>query len=227
MEKFKSGSAFDFARIMYLKTYLQGHRGYIAGGCFKNIFNKEEVKDIDIFFRTKKDFDDALKIFKNEEDFKNTYENENAIGFLDNKNGVSIDLVQSEFGEPVSMIERFDFTITKFAFYTEDVEIEEEEIENLGFGGFFHGTPDRNRKKTEFLVAYHESFFEHLMLKRLVVDEELIEFPLNTFDRMIRYTGYGYAPCRGTKSKIVRAIGATELPLGDLELFKGLYNGID
>ena len=37
---------------------MQGHKGFIAGGCFKNILSREEVKDVDIFFHNQSDFDD-------------------------------------------------------------------------------------------------------------------------------------------------------------------------
>ena len=35
---------------------MMGHKGYIAGGCFKNIFNGEKIKDIDIFFDDEEEF---------------------------------------------------------------------------------------------------------------------------------------------------------------------------
>lgn len=52
-------------------------------------------------------------------------------------------------------------------------------------------------------------------------------FPLNTFDRMLKYSKYGYAPCTGTKAKIVRAINSEHLPNDDADLFRGFYVGID
>ncbi len=63
----------------------------------------------------------------------------------------------------------------------------------------------------------------------LVVDDE-ITFPVSTFNRMIRYIGYGYQPCRETKLKIV-----TELARLDVDnqkdfqeqLGKSLYEGFD
>ena len=36
--------------LNFLDKFMMGHKGYIAGGCFKNIFNGEKIKDIDIFF---------------------------------------------------------------------------------------------------------------------------------------------------------------------------------
>lgn len=40
----------NFWMLNWLDEYMTGHKGFICGGCFKNIFNKEKVKDLDIFF---------------------------------------------------------------------------------------------------------------------------------------------------------------------------------
>lgn len=40
----------NFWMLNWLDEFMVGHRGFICGGCFKNIFNKEKVKDLDIFF---------------------------------------------------------------------------------------------------------------------------------------------------------------------------------
>ena len=44
----------EFFKLSFLKRFLLGTNGIIAGGCFKNIFNGERVKDVDIFFRNKR-----------------------------------------------------------------------------------------------------------------------------------------------------------------------------
>ena len=41
----------NFGQIRWLDKYMEGHKGFIAGGCFKNILSGERVKDIDIFLR--------------------------------------------------------------------------------------------------------------------------------------------------------------------------------
>lgn len=41
---------YNYRQIWWLDKFLIGHKGYIAGGCFKNIFNNERVNDIDMFF---------------------------------------------------------------------------------------------------------------------------------------------------------------------------------
>ena len=46
----------NFHMLNLLDKFMMGHKGYIAGGCFKNIFNGEKIKDIDIFLMTRKNF---------------------------------------------------------------------------------------------------------------------------------------------------------------------------
>lgn len=53
----------NFWMLNWLDEYMTGHKGFICGGCFKNIFNKEKVKDLDIFFENESDFDDAVQYF--------------------------------------------------------------------------------------------------------------------------------------------------------------------
>lgn len=213
MDILRKDSAFNFFSVLHLQRYIDGHKGYVAGGCFKNIFKKEKAKDVDVFFENKDDFDEALKKFEDNEDYTKIYENENAVGFFDKKFKVEVDLVKSEFFSPEQMIRSFDFTITKFALYKEEVKNDENQ--------------DDENEKYELRVVYHQDFFEHLTLNRLVIDEDEIKFPLSTFDRMLRYAKYGYAPCTGTKAKIVRTINTVSLPDDNDNLFKGFYVGID
>lgn len=218
MKSLRRDSAFNFFGVLHLQKYLEGHNGYIAGGCFKNIFKNEKAKDVDVFFENEADFESAKELFDENEDYTEIYENENAVGYYDTKKKVSIDLVKSKFHSPDEMISSFDFTITKFALYKEEVESED---------GFL--SEKEVSRKEELKVVYHEDFFQHLTLNRLVIDGEIgsIQFPLNTFDRILRYSKYGYAPCTGTKTKIVRAINMITLPDDDTNLFKGFYVGID
>lgn len=53
----------NFMSIKWLDEFMVGHKGFICGGCFKNIFNHEKVKDIDIFFENISDFENAVIYF--------------------------------------------------------------------------------------------------------------------------------------------------------------------
>ena len=53
----------NFHMLNFLDKFMMGHKGYIAGGCFKNIFNGEKIKDIDIFFDNEEEFYCAVEYF--------------------------------------------------------------------------------------------------------------------------------------------------------------------
>lgn len=53
---FKTSDLLNYRQLWWLDKFLVGHKGFIAGGCFKNIFNNEHVKDLDIFLKVNKIF---------------------------------------------------------------------------------------------------------------------------------------------------------------------------
>lgn len=188
----------NFWLLKWLDEFLIGHKGFICGGCFKNIFNHEKVKDLDVFFRSGEDWEDAVQYFdsmtpgyngedKRTETYNFYYENENVKAYKHIEKGTVVELCCKTFGTPKEIIDNFDFTITKFDFYKEEVEDE------IG------------EKHIEDKIICDDKFFEHLHLKRLVVDNK-IPFPMGTFERMLRYAKYGFFPCRETKIKILQAI---------------------
>ena len=67
---------------------------------------------------------------------------------------------------PEIMICNFDFTITKAAYY-------------------------KDSETGEYIFISHKKFFEHLITKKLVLDDKIL-FPLSTFNRILRYTRKGY-----------------------------------
>lgn len=44
----------EFYNLAFLDNFMIGHKGFIAGGCFKNIFYKEKIKDIDVFLKVRR-----------------------------------------------------------------------------------------------------------------------------------------------------------------------------
>ena len=194
----------DYPQLFKLQKYIRGHKGYIAGGCFKYLFEGKTPKDIDIFFENHEDYLTAVLEFKNKDAYKKIYENKNAMGFLDTSNNMKIDLVKSRYAEPEEMLVSFDFTITKFALMT---------VEEKGILG-----------ETNYVtqVLYHEKYFEHLVLKRLVIDNELL-FPLSSFERSYKYATYGYKLCKVSKEKMVTAIQG----VNNIDFSNDFYAGFD
>lgn len=224
----------NYWMLNWLDQFMMGHKGFICGGCFKNIFNKEEVKDLDIFFQNRVDFENAIdyydrqtagysedgidKLNEDDAEYKFLYENENVKAYVHKNTGVRIELCCKIFGTAEDILSQFDFTITKFAYYKEEVEDEiDEEVKDL-FG------IDRPNTHIEYKILVHDKFFEHLHMKRLVTDDKIL-FPMSTLERSFRYAKYGYFPCKETKMKIARAI--KELDDEQLEVSESLYNGMD
>ena len=209
--------------LNWLDRYLNGHRGIICGGCFKHIFAKEKIKDLDIFFRSEEDWENAVNYFdersigyisdngspltEQDAEFYFYYENKKVKAYKDIKTGMAIELCRATFGEPEEIINSFDFTITKFAYCKEEVQEEDEEDSHI-----------------ETKIICNEHFFEHLYMKRLVIDDQ-INFPMSTFERTYRYAKYGFFPCRETKMKLATALN--ELYPNALQVTENLYDGLD
>lgn len=212
MSEFKVQEILNFRQLFFLDKFLIGHKGFVAGGCFKNIFNKQAVKDIDMFFESKEDFNDAVKYFKdlikeNPEEWRKSYENKNVWAIYSTKDKLRIELVRSIFGSPYDIISDFDFSITKFAYYRNI-----EQVDELDY-------------MAQFEVMYHEDYFEHLQMKRLVIDDE-IPFPVSTFNRSYKYQSYGYGLCKESKIKLITSLREIDV-LNEDELGKSLYEGKD
>ncbi|HEK9342122.1 TPA: hypothetical protein SVB51_001403 [Streptococcus equi subsp. equi] len=213
---FKKEGVLNYRQLWWLDKFLVGHKGFIAGGCFKNIFNNDRVKDLDIFFECEKDFLEAKSYYKKQlkespTDWRFSYENKNCWSIYSIKETVRIELIRNTYGTPKSVISNFDFTVTKFAYYKNYENVDEDDY------------------KAVFEVLFHEKFFEHLHMKRLVVDDRL-PYPVNTFNRLFKYVSYGYQPCRETKLKIVTSLAELNpYNQDDIEqqLGKSFYNGLD
>lgn len=227
----------NYWMLNWLDQFMAGHKGFICGGCFKNIFNKEKVKDLDIFFKNQSDFENAIEYFDNKTtgywidgDGENTldedeaeydflYENKNVKAYIHKKTGVRIELCGKIFGTAEDILNQFDFTIAKFAYYKEEVA-KEVYVENP-FDDVIDTVVETH---IEYKILVHDKFFEHLHMKRLVTDDQ-IPFPMSTLERAFRYAKYGYFPCKETKMKMARAIH--ELSEEQLEVSESLYDGMD
>lgn len=212
MSKFKKSDIYNFRQLFFLDQFLQGHKGFIAGGCFKNIIRSEKTKDIDVFFQSKADFEEAKRYFldlckKDSDGWKLSYENKKVWAVYSVKNKIRIELIRSVFGKPEKIINDFDFTVTKFAYYKNYENLDEEDY------------------LAQFEVLFHEDYFEHLQMKRLVLDNN-IPFPISTFNRSYKYKEYGFGLCKESKVKLLKEINELDF-VNEAELGKSLYEGKD
>jgi hypothetical protein len=209
MNNYIDGDIKNFYNLRFLDEYMIGHKGFILGGCFKNIFNKEKIKDVDIFFKNSIDRNSAIEYYDNNSLYHFFYENKKVKAYKNTNTNIVIELISHTYGTPEEIMDKFDFTITKFAYY-KDYSINEL----------------TKQEEIEYKIKYHNMFFEHLHMKRLVADDKLL-YPVSSFERSYKYAKYGYLPCKETKLKLIDAIKKTN----DLNLFdslsNSLYDGID
>ena len=176
---------------------------------------------MDIFFRSEDDWEEAVQYFdkktagygfdgeevtEEQAEYYFHYENSKVKAYKNKRTGIAIELCRSVFGEPEEIINGFDFTVAKFAYYKEEVEEENGE------------------SHIETKIICNDKFFEHIHLKRLVIDDR-IDFPMSTLERCFRYARYGYFPCKESKMKLAKAIN--DLPPERIEISESLYDGLD
>lgn len=230
----------NYWMLNWLDQFLVGHKGFICGGCFKNIFERQPVKDLDIFFRDLNDwenacfyfdertagytqFEDDMPLREADAEYIFHYENDKVKSYKHKKTGVCIELCKAIFGEPKDVIKQFDFTITKFAYYKATITESGEELTAVDAQvNLTKDDPEETHIETRIICV--DTFFEHLHMKRLVIDDE-IPFPMSTFERTLRYVKYGYGMCKESKLKLATAIN--ELPLETIDTNNSLYDGMD
>jgi hypothetical protein len=127
-----------------------------------------------------------------------------------NENHIECYRLATEFGKPEEILRSFDFTVAKMAYYKEP-KYEEKEDDYFPFSS-------ASIVAYEYKLLYHEKFFEHLHMKRLVIDEN-IPFPVSTWERSYRYKGYGYNMCRETKKKLLQALKGVNVEEEDVSLY--------
>ena len=197
--KFIEKTKETFNKVRFLDYYMEGHAGFIAGGSFKNIFKKEKIKDLDIFFQSEKDFQDAKVFFETNEDYVFSYENLNTVSYKNKKTNIRVELIRHTYGTPIEIISMFDFSITRYAY--------------------------AKKKEAEGVVYYNvyvDTFFEDLVSNKLVIDGEL-KFPISSFERSYRYRSYGYGLCKESKAKLIEALQTANID----DLSNDLYFGLD
>lgn len=198
---FKERGIENFWSLTFLEKYMTLTGGFIAGGCFKNLLSNQTIKDIDVYFETESQFNQAVhkcdeKV--NSGELRISYENERVKAYVDIRTDIRIELIRTLFGSPKEIISKFDFTITKFTLFKENDELK---------------------------IIHHNDFFEHLNMKRLIIDDLLL-FPVSTFERTYKYRDYGYKLCKESKIKLVKAINDQPL-IDDNSFNQSFYAGLD
>lgn len=199
MNNFITESPLSLTKVRLLDQYMVNHKGFIAGGCFKNIFGGQRIKDIDIFFKNESDYAQANDYFKKNEDYIFSYENANTVSYKNKKTNIRVELIRKHFGTPAEVLSMFDFSITKMAYCRETVN----EVEAL-------------------TILFHDKFFQDLVSKKLCLEKEIL-YPISTFERSYRYCRYGFGLCKESKENLINSLKNSNTD----DISSDLYFGID
>ena len=195
----------NFPKLRWLLKFFKDDKDgkridcFIAGGCFKDILQDKRVKDIDIFFPDEESFNSYTNTFNDPPLFETDKVKTFKVG------NIKVECVRSTFGKIDQILTKFDFTIAMFGLTQ---------------------TWDENGE-IKPLCVFHQNFFQHLMQKQLVNEDGMsFLFPESSFNRMIRYSRYGYIPCRNTKIKLLNTIAKKGLVEPDM-MPKVIYEAFD
>ena len=114
--KFQESTEAQLPKLKVLNKFLEFIPGYIAGGCFKNIFFDEPIKDVDIFFKNTTDAEIANSLCDTSPNYEELWQTSQTITYKYKPSGDTVQLITSFFGNPDEVVSNFDFTITK-AYY--------------------------------------------------------------------------------------------------------------
>jgi hypothetical protein len=186
----------QYVQVSHLYQYLEGHKGFIAGGCFKNLFQAQKPKDIDIFFRSSGDYAQAKDLFDRKSyRYVSLYTSEKANGYYDKYTDTKVDLVFAKFGSIEEILDSFDFTVAQMAYE----------------GDVLHGA-----------VTYHSAFHVDLFQKRLHINDRAYDDPCGLLKRVMKYVSYGFTLSDDKLIRILNAIRGMEQDV-TLEDFGNVY----
>ena len=175
------------------------HGGFIAGGAVRSVFASERINDYDIFFPSKKDFDNCTKEFaeltNDEGGFKYKFTRTDSAWSYRTESKQQFQLIQAVFGTPDQIVDSFDFTVCMAAWIPMD-----------------------NR----FLL--NDLFLKHLSQRRLHFNANA-GYPICSLWRAFKYTQRGYKLPAIDAIKI--ALKIHSLKLTDRGSLKKQLMGID
>lgn len=171
--------------IQLILPLLEAEKSFVAGGYFRSCLEGNKPKDIDIFFYDENSFNEKRIQFTKSKKYTQIYSTPRSVCFkLNDGNGdILIDLVKNQFGGPIPVIDNFDFTVCKCAAYID--------------GNILH-------------VVNHKLFTQDVDQRILRLDRtHKVNNPDKFFNRLIRYTQYGYNMEKEVKAALFDSIKST------------------
>ena len=180
----------DSDLIQYFQPLIRNNANFVAGGCFKNYFSElltktsAPARDVDIFFRDKQQYDDTVDNFTRKYFKSYTFvsDTKNSTSFQQkstiSQESIILDLIKCNFGTPIEILNGFDFTVCQYALFQTD------NVYKIAYHPLT--TSDISNKCLRISEAYM------LMLTSLSDCSQLARIVDKLFNRIVKYTRYGY-----------------------------------
>ena len=164
----------DYSGIQIFRPLIS-ETSFVAGGCFKDVFQGKPPRDVDVYFTNVDEFVKCEERFRNSRVHTELYSTERSTGFKHSSfDDLTIDLIKYRCGTPIEIINSFDFTICQFALYQEGTEIK---------------------------AACSPTYFHDLQNHELRFNS-FENGASMTFDRVLKYTKYGFNLSDASKSEL-------------------------
>lgn len=134
----------------------------IAGGSIASIFSEQKIKDYDVYFRNKEDFQKMFNILSNKKDIRLVYTTDCAETFKSENIIVQLIKIEKLMGEPEDIINKFDYSVCMGAY-------------DFKFDSF----------------TLNKNFLKDLAARRLIFNINS-NYPLASLYRMKKYINKGY-----------------------------------
>lgn len=164
--------------LEYYSSIIKDDGVYIAGGALRSNIEGVSPNDIDLYFRDECAYDRMWSYFNNRLDFTIESISPNVYRAINKVTGEKVDLIGFMFGEPVDIISRFDFTVSKLILFKDNGKLR--------------------------LLANENTLF-HIEDRVLHIDNEVVN-PPGTINRIAKYKLYGYSIDKGSMFTLMNKI---------------------
>lgn len=189
--------------LKYFPEIAEIEGAIVAGGFIRSYYAGEEISDMDIYFKTEKDFNNAGKSM-DKYGWQLIGKTDRALTYTDGKNLVQ--LIGYVFGEPAEIVNAFDYTVCSAALI-----FKKEKQAGLGIDAndpfdleVFAEIIEKAEYVTTGELCLHDDFFEHLAGRILVFTGSPL--PLASLRRVRKYMKRGYHICDENLIALARAI---------------------
>ena len=170
-------------KVKHIEPLIVENISFVAGGCIRSLLDDstEEFspRDIDVYFYDQSGFDKFSNVMHSSFNYKFLRGTVNAITYKNIITNIDIDLILKRFDIPSRIMDDFDFNVCKFTLYKKDGDL--------------------------YLMRHYMAMHQ-LENKLMDISNSEIQNPDLMFNRMCKYSSYGFTPTTVLKERLFNGI---------------------